>query len=63
TEVAIRAAFKSGKPSVVDVVIDQKESFKTHRAGVSEFARGAEQGAGGQTKPAQAVRREVETTR
>ncbi|MFH1603523.1 MAG: thiamine pyrophosphate-dependent enzyme [Pseudomonadota bacterium] len=32
---AIKSAFKSGRPAVVDVVIDQNESFKSHRAGVS----------------------------
>ncbi len=57
---AIRAAFKSGKPSVVDVVTDQKESFKRHRAGVSEFARGADQGH--EAKPTRPALREVATS-
>lgn len=59
---AIKAAFKSGKPAVVDVVIEQKESFKTYRAGVSEFARGADQGDGRQTKATVPAQREVESS-
>jgi acetolactate synthase-1/2/3 large subunit len=39
--VAVREAFKSGKPAVVDVVVDQNEKFGSFRAGISEFARGA----------------------